>query len=101
MFFFFLMIRRPPRSTLFPYTTLFRANWKRNVGSALLPDVVRRSDFLRGPQWNDGPPKLASFMPEKTQLLSVLNEEIVACRKCPRLVRYREKVAREKRRASC
>src|SRR6267378_7193635 len=24
-FFFFLMIRRPPRSTLFPYTTLFRA----------------------------------------------------------------------------
>src|SRR5437016_8845900 len=24
MFFFFLMIRRPPRSTLFPYTTLFR-----------------------------------------------------------------------------
>ena len=28
-----------------------------------------------------------------------INEEIVACRKCPRLVRYREAVAREKRRA--
>src|SRR2546430_8932893 len=31
-FFFFLMIRRPPRSTLFPYTTLFRSiglNWWR------------------------------------------------------------------------
>src|SRR2546425_12146656 len=34
IFFFFLMIRRPPRSTLFPYTTLFRSqsfswiNWK-------------------------------------------------------------------------
>src|SRR3712207_9481413 len=28
VFFFFLMIRRPPRSTLFPYTTLFRSgNW--------------------------------------------------------------------------
>src|SRR3712207_8760930 len=26
MFFFFLMIRRPPRSTLFPYTTLFRSD---------------------------------------------------------------------------
>src|SRR5256885_9671644 len=26
LFFFFLMIRRPPRSTLFPYTTLFRSN---------------------------------------------------------------------------
>src|SRR5256885_12609673 len=29
-FFFFLMIRRPPRSTLFPYTTLFRS--ARGVG---------------------------------------------------------------------
>src|SRR5256885_5404467 len=27
IFFFFLMIRRPPRSTLFPYTTLFRSSW--------------------------------------------------------------------------
>src|SRR2546422_8940302 len=26
-FFFFLMIRRPPRSTLFPYTTLFRSHY--------------------------------------------------------------------------
>src|SRR2546430_10964765 len=29
--FFFLMIRRPPRSTLFPYTTLFRSCQKRPV----------------------------------------------------------------------
>src|ERR1039457_1303166 len=27
LFIFFLMIRRPPRSTLFPYTTLFRSVW--------------------------------------------------------------------------
>src|SRR6201999_4595357 len=27
IFFFFLMIRRPPRSTLFPYTTLFRSDF--------------------------------------------------------------------------
>src|SRR3712207_8335478 len=27
MYFFFLMIRRPPRSTLFPYTTLFRSEF--------------------------------------------------------------------------
>src|SRR3712207_8603933 len=35
LFFFFLMIRRPPRSTLFPYTTLFRseANAVRNPHS--------------------------------------------------------------------
>src|SRR6266496_5294451 len=36
-FFFFLMIRRPPRSTLFPYTTLFRSRqtagpcWRRRA----------------------------------------------------------------------
>src|SRR5438093_7583575 len=30
MYFFFLMIRRPPRSTLFPYTTLFRSPSKRD-----------------------------------------------------------------------
>src|SRR6202045_3370827 len=28
--FFFLMIRRPPRSTLFPYTTLFRSSFRKN-----------------------------------------------------------------------
>src|SRR6202040_4452411 len=32
VFFFFLMIRRPPRSTLFPYTTLFRSG--DDVGAA-------------------------------------------------------------------
>src|SRR3712207_8140725 len=35
MFFFFLMIRRPPRSTLFPYTTLFRS--RVGVDGRLLP----------------------------------------------------------------
>src|SRR4029079_19823397 len=37
-FFFFLMIRRPPRSTLFPYTTLFRSI----VDSARYPPSGRR-----------------------------------------------------------
>src|SRR5258707_6403752 len=35
-FFFFLMIRRPPRSTLFPYTTLFRSPSDRPARSAAL-----------------------------------------------------------------
>src|SRR5260221_6855712 len=34
--FFFLMIRRPPRSTLFPYTTLFRSIGEYVPGSQLL-----------------------------------------------------------------
>src|SRR2546425_7952212 len=39
MSFFFLMIRRPPRSTLFPYTTLFRSLGARGA---------RRADAQRG-----------------------------------------------------
>src|SRR3712207_9269951 len=36
-FFFFLMIRRPPRSTLFPYTTLFRSMlWPIGEGFVLM-----------------------------------------------------------------
>src|SRR3712207_7206743 len=31
LYFFFLMIRRPPRSTLFPYTTLFRSGRPRSI----------------------------------------------------------------------
>src|SRR6266487_6157869 len=38
--FFFLMIRRPPRSTLFPYTTLFRP---RGAAPGLWPRRRRRS----------------------------------------------------------
>jgi uracil-DNA glycosylase family 4 len=38
-------------------------------------------------------------MPEQPSQLRLLNEEIVGCRRCPRLVRHREKMAREKRRA--
>src|SRR5215471_20808977 len=36
-FFFFLMIRRPPRSTLFPYTTLFRSTTRSSAPCATWP----------------------------------------------------------------
>src|SRR5438067_10528469 len=39
MSFFFLMIRRPPRSTLFPYTTLFRSS-DGAAESAIVPDFA-------------------------------------------------------------
>src|SRR3989442_748633 len=44
VFFFFLMIRRPPRSTLFPYTTLFRSLVK---GIQIGAGTERRLRFLR------------------------------------------------------
>src|SRR2546427_6630999 len=37
-FFFFLMIRRPPRSTLFPYTTLFRSPFRREPQRQMVQD---------------------------------------------------------------
>src|SRR5258708_11433890 len=45
--FFFLMIRRPPRSTLFPYTTLFRSI-SSSTSMAVLPsgDVLWAGSFL-------------------------------------------------------
>src|SRR5919205_3122712 len=47
-FFFFLMIRRPPRSTLFPYTTLFRSGcpWSRTARTTRPrgPAARRRSE---------------------------------------------------------
>src|SRR5205809_5523081 len=48
LFFFFLMIRRPPRSTLFPYTTLFRSScfksWKTRVVLPMPGFAIRRSE---------------------------------------------------------
>src|SRR2546425_12965117 len=50
-FFFFLMIRRPPRSTLFPYTTLFRSLGQDRgilgLPGAQRPDIVTRNAFVR------------------------------------------------------
>src|SRR5438874_7889886 len=46
MFLFFLLLRRPPRSTLFPYTTLFRSIYLstggggQTLGSALQPYLL-------------------------------------------------------------
>src|SRR2546426_8628233 len=39
-YFFFLMIRRPPRSTLFPYTTLFRSHDLLGMRRGRVEDVV-------------------------------------------------------------
>src|SRR5215475_15446923 len=43
-FFFFLMIRRPPRSTLFPYTTLFRSAHRR---SGSVPQAAAKRGVAR------------------------------------------------------
>src|SRR5437867_7836146 len=60
MFFFFLIIRPPPRSTLFPYTTLFRSGARRPVrgeggGRKQIPGTSRRAArYVRRAFWPDG-----------------------------------------------
>ena len=80
-FFFFLMFRRPPRSTLFPYTTLFRseacapAHLVRDARAAVaarwaVPQIVQDlgrcdgqlpSAWRSGDLWRNGPPR-AGFL---------------------------------------
>src|SRR3712207_8176599 len=47
--FFFLMIRRPPRSTLFPYTTLFRSRYEDCASDLRAVILCLFSPFLREP----------------------------------------------------
>src|SRR4026209_3053915 len=46
--FFFLMIRRPPRSTLFPYTTLFRSRSPESTGSYFMRLANAKVEWLLG-----------------------------------------------------
>src|SRR2546422_4447382 len=55
--FFFLMIRRPPRSTLFPYTTLFRSDY-----------AVFATELGRGRDLHDSALVLATQWPVAAQL---------------------------------
>src|SRR5258705_6964225 len=58
IFFFFLMIRRPPRSTLFPYTTLFRS--PERVGRDLPLDTGPLRVFLDRVDHPEGPKRPVS-----------------------------------------
>src|SRR5438445_2717381 len=66
------MMRRPPRSTLFPYTTLFRSLWTRQ------PDVLRDAfsivpEYLTSAQ--DADPAAPSFMDRYSGTIENRSEE--------------------------
>src|SRR5438445_11108489 len=49
-FFFFLMIRRPPRSTLFPYTTLFRSQQVSEIMRQMLTQAQTAGQYFTNDQ---------------------------------------------------
>src|SRR3712207_8243770 len=72
--FFFLMIRRPPRSTLFPYTTLFRSMSNEIrvpcnrgiVGAAFTNNcVVHVSEPYKDPRFNPEPDRRTGFVTDR------------------------------------
>src|SRR5687767_15996393 len=72
-FFFFLMIRRPPRSTLFPYTTLFRSRRRR---SALDRHPPRGSWRHLRPRPTRHPWRLAASQPQEGRGQRVSQESV-------------------------
>src|SRR2546427_12052343 len=75
LFFFFLMIRRPPRSTLFPYTTLFRS--LRHVSDVVTVHYVRRvgSYQLRVP-----PDELSGVLRSEEHTSELQSQSNLVCR---------------------
>src|SRR5687768_17795066 len=66
--FFFLIIRRPPRSTLFPYTTLFRSNKTQQLTN----DAQHRPVMVAGDSDTD-----IAMMKDATALKLVINRNKV------------------------
>src|SRR2546422_5534391 len=63
LFFFFLMIRRPPRSTLFPYTTLFRSDQQtaKPKTNFVVPSAPIEGEIPADPndkKWRDRPRRI-------------------------------------------
>src|SRR5438552_5587772 len=66
--FFFLMIRRPPRSTLFPYTTLFRSIVSANYFDAIGVHPILGRGFL--PEEDTGQDRKSTRLNSSHQIIS-------------------------------
>src|SRR2546422_7833468 len=76
------MIRRPPRSTLFPYTTLFRSNKK---GTGVPVTEQNLVAYLRGGRINPVAGETYNLNPVGTPATATLSREMMRDRKSTRL----------------
>src|SRR3712207_8958312 len=72
-FFFFLMIRRPPRSTLFPYTTLFRSFVMSNSFSNQV--IAQIELFTKHEEYEKDVYRLPKVLDEKVAKIHVLDRK--------------------------
>src|SRR2546430_9976404 len=84
IFFFFLMIRRPPRSTLFPYTTLFRSPAFLNPPgdlSSLSKFVGRQQRGMNIEHIHESPnPSVSSFVRSEEHTSELQSQSNLVCR---------------------
>src|SRR5262245_58403387 len=83
LFFFFLMIRRPPRSTLFPYTTLFRSHKQMDNRIKLLEEILsfrmQGVEFDNGDMYVDGHKAASDVRDEFVSVTEKLMDELAQC----------------------
>src|SRR3989454_12215702 len=76
-FVFFLMIRRPPRSTLFPYTSLFRSFERRELGQIIEGLAVQHETLTEQAVELELPGELGDCaLPTKIAIYRILQEAL-------------------------
>src|SRR5690349_22965096 len=73
--FFFLMMRRPPRSTLFPYTTLFRSQKLLDRPRRRIPRRRRRREVVVAPEAEDAERVPIADAPGRARLVVPVRSE--------------------------
>src|SRR2546430_12303073 len=76
LYFFFLMIRRPPRSTLFPYTTLFRSH----LGVRSSARALERMNDLNAEFAGEGGDMLSTLVRSEEHTSELQSQSNLVCR---------------------